>query len=446
MRKLFCLFLILCCLPLPGLAELETSLPETLRVTETAEIQKLKNSVYINTYYPQTASETVNAEMRALMTAMTERATPELPKKAANSTEGAYLDVQPSIYRTGESWMSFLSTAIIRNDRKQTYIDYDARAYDIATGSRLTLGDVIADEAGMDLVRQAVEEQLNAYFPAENADPAAISALLSNLNSAPFTLNTAFLQLHYRADSLYPNKTTLMHVRIPYTDLREHMTAEALLQTDNSNRRLLALTYDDGPVVGRTMRVVRNLRAGGATATFFLVGDRIHYCPNEVTLVHDTGFAVASHNYYHVYGSKNRGKVIEYRDKLNGELYKWIGTPVRLMRAPGGHEQVFIDENVGLPIFHWSVISKSKDNKVTDPAAEARRLANNAKDGDIILLHDIYVGTDKMALTLPGLLADKGFLCVTIEELFAVKGMELLPNTVYWDARSNEETLDPARK
>ena len=305
---------------------------------------------------------------------------------------------------------------------------------------------VIADEAGMDLVRQAIEEQLNAYFPAENADPAAISALLSDLNSAPFTLNTAFLQLHYRADSLYPNKTTLMHVRIPYTDLREHMTAEALRQTDNSNRRLLALTYDDGPVVGRTMRVVRNLRAGGATATFFLVGDRIHYCPNEVTLVHDTGFAVASHNYYHVYGSKNRGKVIEYRDKLNGELYKWIGTPVRLMRAPGGHEQVFINENVGLPIFHWSVISKSKDNKVTDPAAEARRLANNAKDGDIILLHDIYVGTDKMALTLPGLLADKGFLCVTIEELFAVKGMELLPNTVYWDARSDEETLDPARK
>ena len=50
------------------------------------------------------------------------------------------------------------------------------------------------------------------------------------------------------------------------------------------------------------------------------------------------------------------------------------------------------------------------------------------------------------AALLPGLLADKGFLCVTIEEMFAVKGMELLPNTVYWDARSDEETLDPARK
>ena len=446
MRKILCLFLILCCLPLPGLAELETSLPETLRVTETAESQKLKNSVYINTYFPQTANEAVNAEMRSLLEDMTQRAAPELPKKAANSTEGAYLDVQPSVYRTGKSWMSFLSTAIIRNDRKQTYIDYDARAYDIATGARLTLEDVIADEAGMRLVREQVEAQLKAYFPAEEADAAALQAILDGLENAPFTLNVAFLQLHYRADSLYADKTTLMHVRIPYTELKEHMTAQALGQTDNSSRRLIALTYDDGPVVGRTMRVVRNLRAGGATATFFIVGDRIHYCPNEVMLAHDTGFAVASHNYYHVYGSKNRGKVIQYRDKLNGELYKWIGTPVRLMRAPGGHEQVFIDENVGLPLFHWSVISKSKNNKVTDPAAEARRLAGNAKDGDIILLHDIYTGTDKMALTLPGLLADKGFLCVTIEEMFAVKGMELLPNTVYWDARSDEETLDPARK
>ena len=179
-------------------------------------------------------------------------------------------------------------------------------------------------------------------------------------------------------------------------------------------------------------------RAGGANATFFIVGERIHYCPNEVTLAHDAGFAIASHNWLHVYKSANRGKVIAYRDKLNAELYKYIGTGVRIMRAPGGHEQIFIDEDVQLPLIHWSTISKSKNNKVTDPAAEARRLANNAKDGDIILLHDIYTGTDKMAQTLPGLLADAGFLCVTVEELFAAKGQELLPNQVYWDTRGND--------
>lgn len=440
MRKIICLLLILCLLPLAAQGETQESLPETLRVYETIETEKLKGSVYVNTAYPHTANAEVDAQLAEILDGMRERARPSLPAKAGNEKEGAYLDVQPSVYRTGESWMSFLSTAIIRDNRKQTYVDFDARAYDVATGKRLTLHDVLADEAGWEIVGAAVRDQLSAYFPDETAAAVSLESMSSPaaLAFAGFTLNTAFLQLHYRADSLYAGKTTLMHVRVSYTALAGHLTEEAARQTDNSGRKLIALTYDDGPVVGRTMRVVRNLRAGGANATFFIVGERIHYCPNEVTLAHDTGFDVASHNWLHVYKSQNRGKVIQYRDKLNAELYKYIGTGVRMMRAPGGHEQIFIDEDVQLPLIHWSTISKSKDNKVTDPAAEARRLANGAKDGDIILLHDIYTGTDKMAETLPGLLADKGFLCVTVEEMFAAKGLELKPNEVYWDTRGNE--------
>ena len=440
MRKIICLFLILCLLPAAAFAETENSLPETLWVYENIESQSLKGDITVNTAYPHTANTAVDAEMAQLLDEMRERAMPSLPAKAGNAKEGAYLDVQPSVYRTGSSWMSFLSTAIIRDSRKQTYVDFDARAYDIATGKRLTLHDVLSDETGWQIVGQAVREQLAAYFPQEKADEVRLVSLSdpAALEFAGFTLNTAYLQLHYRADKLYAGKNTLMHVQVPYTALAGHLTEEAIRQTDNSMRKMIALTYDDGPVVGRTMRVVRNLRAGGANATFFIVGERIHYCPNEVTLVHDTGFSVASHNWEHVYKSANRGKVIQYRDKLNNELYKYTGKSVSIMRAPGGHEQIFIDEDVHLPLIHWSTISKSSDNKVTDPAGEARRLANGAKDGDIILMHDLYTGTDKMAETLPGLLADRGFLCVTVEEMFAAKGLPLLPNEVYWDTRGND--------
>ncbi|MBQ9197502.1 MAG: polysaccharide deacetylase family protein [Clostridia bacterium] len=444
MRKIICLLLLLCLLPVSATAETEDALPEALRVSESIETQTLKGSIYVNTAYPHTANQAVDAEMAVLLDEMREAALPSLPKKAGNTKEGAYLDVQPSVYRTGSSWMSFLSTAIIRDNRKQTYAAVDARAYDIETGKRLSLHDVLRDEDGWRIVGDAVRSQLSAYFPDEQADAVQLQSLSepAALEFTGFTLNTAYLQLHYRADKLYAGKTTLMHVRVPYTDLAGHLTAEAEAQTDNSMRKLIALTYDDGPVVGRTMRVVRNLRAGGANATFFIVGERIHYCPNEVTLAHDAGFAIASHNWLHVYKSANRGKVIQYRDKLNAELYKYIGIGVSMMRAPGGHEQIFIDEDVHLPLIHWSTISKSKDNKVTDPAAEARRLAKGAKDGDIILLHDIYTGTDKMAETLPGLLADAGFLCVTVDEMFAAKGIPLNPNEVYWDTRGNDSKHD----
>ena len=437
MRRSLILFLAVLCLVPAGV--LGDALPSALRVYENVETQTLKGSVYVNTAYPVTAKSTVDAEMRQLLDDMREKALPFLPSRAANKSEGAYLDVQPSVYRTGQSYMSFLTTAIIRNDRQQTYVDHDARTYDMADGRRLTLADVV-DEAGMEVLAAAVREQLSAYFPQEQADAAVLDSLCTPeaMEQAGFTMNTAYLMLHYRADSLYPGRNTLMHVRIPYTDLQGHFTENALPQTDNSDKLLIALTYDDGPVVGRTMRLIRNLRAGGANATFFIVGDRIRYCPDEVTLAHDAGFDIASHNWLHVYRGANRGKVQQYRDKLNEKLGQVTGSQVRIMRAPGGSEDIFIQEDVHLPLIHWSVISKSKDNKVTDPAGEARRLARNAKDGDIILLHDIYTGTDKMALTLPGLLADRGFLCVTVEELFAAKGQELLPNEVYWDTRGNE--------
>lgn len=438
MRRFLILFLAALCL-VPAGALGDAPLPEALRVHENVETQTLKGSVYVNTAYPATASSSVDAEMRLLLDAMREKALPFLPSKAASKSEGAYLDVQPSVYRTGQSYMSFLTTAIIRNSRRQTYVDYDARTYDMADGRRLTLADVV-DGTGMDILAAAVREQLDAYFPQKQADAAALESLCTPeaMEAAGFTMNTAYLVLHYRADSLYPGQDTLMHVRVPYTDLMDHLTEKALPQTDNSDKMLIALTYDDGPVVGRTMRLIRNLRAGGANATFFIVGDRIRYCPDEVTLAHDAGFDIASHNWLHVYRGSNRGKVQLYRDKLNEKLGQVTGSQVRIMRAPGGSEDIFVQEDVHLPLIHWSVISKSKDNKVTDPAGEARRLARNAKDGDIILLHDIYTGTDKMALTLPGLLADRGFLCVTVEEMFAAKGIELLPNEVYWDTRGNE--------
>ena len=191
MRKIVCLALILCLLPFSALGETDSALPDTLRVSETIETQKLKGSVYVNTAYPHTANAQVDAEMAELLDAMRERAMPSLPAKAANKDEGAYLDVQPSVYRTGESWMSFLSTAIIRNKRQQTYVDFDARAYDIATGKRLTLHDVLADETGWQIVGEHVREQLAAYFPDETAAAVSLDPVSgpAALEFAGFTLN-----------------------------------------------------------------------------------------------------------------------------------------------------------------------------------------------------------------------------------------------------------------
>ena len=419
MRKFLSLLLALLMLPLPSAlaAEKYETLPEHMQITQSFERERLGNSVSIDRAWPVTVNESVNAELRAALDQLEAQGRAYLPARAARTQEGALLDVQ--------------------DDRKQIYTAVDTRAYDLLTGEAVTLSDVIADEAGWQIVADAVRAQASAYFPDEAADEARLDALTQDLASAPFTLTVAYLQLHFRADRLYDGKQTLMHVRVPYTALAGHLTSEALRQTDNSRYKMVALTFDDGPTRSVTLRVMRNLRRGCAEATFFIVGERIPYGPEYLAMQHDAGFITGSHNYVHDYPYQVKGKVIAYRDQLNEKLTAVTGRGVSIMRAPGGDEKVYINEDVHLPLIHWTLVSADAGGNVKNPESEARRLASKALDGDVILCHDLRSGTADYTQTLPQLLAARGFLCVTVEELFAVNGIELAPNTVYFGVGSD---------
>lgn len=440
MRKMIALLLsLLLVLPLPAAmaAEKYETLPEHMQITQQYEHEKLGNSVSIDRAWPVTCNEEVNAALRAALDQLEAEGRACLPARATREKEGSFLDVGATVYRTGESWASFLMTASIQDDRKQTYTALDTQAYDLLTGRQLTLEDVIADDAGWQVVQQGVREQLSAYFPQETVDETRLSALTDTLHDAHFTLTVAFLQLHFRADALYDGKQTLMHVRIPYTALAGHLTDEAVKQTDNSRYKMVALTFDDGPTRSITLKVMRNLRRGCAEATFFAVGDRISYAPDYMAMQHDAGFITGSHNYKHDYAYQVRGKVVQYRDQFNETLTAITGKEAPLMRAPGGDETVYINEDVHLPLIHWTFVSADSGGNVENPASEARRLASKALDGDVILCHDLRKGTAGYTETLPQLLADAGFLCVTVEELFAVNGIALEPNSVYFGIGSD---------
>ena len=438
MKKLACVLLaLLLLLPACAGAEKYEELPPLQRMTQRMEHTRLGGGLYMDVAALTTANETVNAEMAELIAAMTEAGQAALPKKPDNPQEGSGLLVGSSVYRTGEKWMSFLTVANVLDARRQIYVDVDARAYDMETGARLALADVIADDAGWDILAQAAREQLSAYYPAETADEDSLSALCGRegLAGAGLTMSVAFVQLHYRADALYPGKQTVMHVRVPYSALAGHLTEAAVAQTDNSRYKLVALTYDDGPVRLRTQKLLTYLRAGGGNATFFIVGSRIVIGRDLLCYAQDAGFALASHTYDHLYRKQNQGIVAQSRDRVAAELSAVTGVEPRIMRAPGGDERVFIEENVGLPLIHWSLVSHSVDGAVPRPDSEARRLAAIVEDGEIVLLHDLYTGTDEMAADLPALMAQHGFLCVTVEELFAARGVSLAPNEVYYDAK-----------
>ena len=426
---LFCLFFLL---PAARGEKLDT-LPDLLLFTqEIMEREYVKNDLYTQRTYPRTANEQVTREMEALIDHLHEKALPFLPQKRTDLMP-AYLDVGATVYRAGLKWMSFLSIARIAYEREQTYVDFDARVYDMETGERITLTNLFPEESeAWGVLENAVRTQLTAYFSDIAPDEEALNALCQRdaLENAAFTLSPARLTLHFKADALYPGKTTLMHVHLYFSQIRPLMNDFGWQNTDCSMYKMIALTYDDGGARGASNNVVEQLRRFGANATFFVVGTTLKNNHDVISREHDAGYAVESHNYEHVYDNLTDKNIHSWKQRFDRELNAIIGTRATYMRAPGGQYKRYVDAKSGLPLIQWSVVSGDVNNSNYDSVAGT--VLYHAQDGAVVLMHDLNPLSFKYTELILPELANRGYLCVTVDELFDHYGMPLQENTVYY--------------
>lgn len=414
-------------------------IPEIFAFTQEVRPRETeRGDLYIQRMYPVTQNQQVNDEMRRAVDEMVEKNREYLPAGKA-AKDKSYMRVGTSVSRTGQSWMSFLTVAAIKHDYEQIYVDFDARVYDLATGERLTMEDLFGDDGmAWDELGNAVREQLQAYFPQLECDAAQLEELCKreNLRQTPFTLTGGSMRLHFRADALYPGRNTLMHVRILYSDIRPYMKEEAAGQTDNSCYKLVALTFDDGPAHLASINTVETLMKHGADATFFLVGNMMAKGHYVMAYEHDLGYPLAYHSYEHV----TEGKGIDTRipsewKKFRQEIAEITGSIPNMMRAPGGNEAPFIRMGIGIPLIHWSVSAGDGTDRRSYNADDRRIIAGNvgigAQDGAVILMHDLRPACYQYLDLALEKLEERGFLCVTVEELFDIYGVKLQPDTRY---------------
>ena len=93
------------------------------------------------------------------------------------------------------------------------------------------------------------------------------------------------------------------------------------------------------------------------------------------------------------------------------------------MRPPDGNIGASLRENAQTPLILWSI--DTRDWETRDAEETYNRVLKNAKDGDIILMHDIHAESVTAALKLIPELRKKGFELVTVSELAALKGVKL---------------------
>lgn len=183
----------------------------------------------------------------------------------------------------------------------------------------------------------------------------------------------------------------------------------------------MALTFDDGP--GRyTEALLDGLCERGVRATFFLIGKQLGDYEEVVLRMAADGHQIGNHSYDHADLSVlSCEAAVEDIARCDAALQALLGKNTYWVRPPYGLLCAPTLGRVPAPLVTWSV--DTEDWKTKDENAILDHIYRESFDGCIILLHDQYPATLSAALTAIDHLQQQGVCFVTVEELFALRGV-----------------------
>lgn len=197
------------------------------------------------------------------------------------------------------------------------------------------------------------------------------------------------------------------------------------------SRPMVTLTFDDGPGK-RTGELLEALAANHAHATFFMQGKNVPSYQNEVKRMKEIGCELGSHSFDHPNLSKMDGAAIrDQLDRTNKNLQAAAGQDASVLRPPYGAIGSELKTVAGVPLILWNI--DTLDWKTRNAQATIDNVMQNAKDGDIILMHDIHTESVDAAIELIPKLIEKGFQLVTVSEMAAAKGVRMQNGEKYTD-------------
>ena len=188
----------------------------------------------------------------------------------------------------------------------------------------------------------------------------------------------------------------------------------------DKNKKMVALTYDDGPSI-YTPRILKTLKDNHSVATFFVVGNRVSSYSKTVKQAYDMGCEIGNHTYDHkILTRVGKDEVRKQVAKTNQAVKKVIGVNPVVMRPPGGATNADIRSWVGMPSIIWSI--DTLDWRTRNASSTKQAVLDHVTDGDIVLMHDLYEATADASATIIPTLVKRGYQLVTVSELAECRG------------------------
>lgn len=201
-------------------------------------------------------------------------------------------------------------------------------------------------------------------------------------------------------------------------------TTEAVrLKEPSEYGKVIALTFDDGPSVFTTSQVLDALEKYDVKASFFLVGNNISEGTADIVRrAYGMGCEINSHSRTHSNMKELTAEQIkEEMDHTSDKIEEIIGVKPKFFRPPYIAVNQTMYDNIELPFISGYGCNDWEDSVTAEQRAE--RVLAQAKDGAIILMHDMQ-GNDRTVEALDTIipkLLEQGYEFVTVSELFYAK-------------------------
>lgn len=199
-------------------------------------------------------------------------------------------------------------------------------------------------------------------------------------------------------------------------NVNEFKKTDASGGNDYMYDRIVAITFDDGPCSRTTNRLLDGLKERNVKATFFLVGENAESNEKVVKRMYEEGHLIGNHTYSHIKLDEcNISSAVGEINKTNEIIKSITGEDVKYIRPPYGAYSDKLLSHVNMTPVLWSI--DPDDWATTDTAYVVKSVVYKVKNGDIILLHDIYDSSVEAALEIIDRLSSKGFVFVTVDQL-----------------------------
>ena len=162
----------------------------------------------------------------------------------------------------------------------------------------------------------------------------------------------------------------------------------------NTDKRIVALTYDDGPNPPYTERLLDVLAKHNVKATFFMIGNRIERHPETVNRVIAEGHQIGNHSYSHPLLGFLPPFCVQRQIERTDDLLRQHGisensvfrAPMLTRFLPVAYVLAKDDRtHISCDVWSWDWTTQNP-NKITETVL--KKTLSSTRAGSIIVLHD----------------------------------------------------------